>query len=62
MARLGSFRYLAPALLAAASLAFPQTGIKEKKPVFGGACRLCPWGAMAEVVQSAPAPSTGLPA
>ena len=43
-------------LLAAASLAGGQTGIKEKKPVFGGACRLCPWGAMAEVVQAAMKP------
>ena len=33
-----------------------QTGIKEKKPVFGGACRLCPWGAMAEVVRAAMKP------
>jgi TRAP transporter TAXI family solute receptor len=43
-------------LLAAASLASGQAGIKEKKPVFGGACRLCPWGAMAEVVQAAMKP------
>ena len=41
------------ALLAATALAGGQTGIPEKKPVFGGACRLCPWGAMAEVVQAA---------
>jgi len=39
--------------LAAATFAGGQTGIKEKRPVFGGACRLCPWGAMAEVVQAA---------
>ena len=31
---------------------FAGTGIKAKKPVFGGACRLCPWGAMADVVQA----------
>ncbi|HUB81998.1 MAG TPA: TAXI family TRAP transporter solute-binding subunit [Bryobacteraceae bacterium] len=43
-------------LLTAASLAGAQTGIKEKKPVFGGACRICPWGAMAEVVQAAMKP------
>jgi len=30
--------------------------IASKKPVFGGACRLCPWGAMAEVVQAAMKP------
>jgi uncharacterized protein len=38
------------------STASGQTGIREKKPVFGGACRLCPWGAMAEVVQAAMKP------
>ncbi len=30
-----------------------NTGIAVKKPVFGGACKLCPWGAMAQVVQNA---------
>ena len=30
-----------------------QTGIEAKKPVFGGACVICPWGAMAEVVKEA---------
>jgi len=30
-----------------------STGINLKKPVFGGACRLCPWGAMAQVVKDA---------
>ncbi|QOY90217.1 TAXI family TRAP transporter solute-binding subunit [Paludibaculum fermentans] len=43
-------------LLAAALLAAGQTGIQDKRPVFGGACRLCPWGAMAEVVQAAMKP------
>ena len=32
------------------------TSIREKKPVSGGACRLCPWGAMAEVVPAAGKP------
>lgn len=32
------------------------TGIAAKKPVFGGACRLCPWGAMAEFVRDAMEP------
>jgi len=45
-----------PLLLAAAFVAGAQTGIKEKEPVFGGACRLCPWGAMAEVVKAAMKP------
>jgi len=31
----------------------PQTGYAIKKPVSGGACPTCPWGAMAEVVKAA---------
>lgn len=50
------FPCLIPLLLAAASLAAGPNSIQEKKPVFGGACRLCPWGAMAEVVQAAMKP------
>lgn len=34
----------------------PWTGIAVKKPVFGGACKLCPWGALAEVVRQAMQP------
>ena len=34
----------------------PRTGIAAKRPVFGGACKICPWGAMAEVVQAAMKP------
>lgn len=30
-----------------------ETGYAIKKPVFGGACPTCPWGAMAEVVKAA---------
>ena len=40
----------------AAAMAPPATGIGAKRPVFGGACKLCPWGAMAEVVQAAMKP------
>jgi len=36
--------------------ATPATGIEAKRPVFGGACKICPWGAMAEVVQAAMKP------
>jgi TRAP transporter TAXI family solute receptor len=36
-----------------ASAGRPQMGIAAKRPVFGGACKICPWGAMAEVVQAA---------
>jgi len=57
---MSKFRRLLPCLVAflflGALVGFAQTGIKEKKPVFGGACRLCPWGAMAEVVQTAMKP------
>ena len=28
-------------------------GIKVKKPVFGGACKVCPWGAMGDIVKQA---------
>jgi len=61
--------YLLAAALAVTALAGGQSGaspqsekkaasagILAKKPVFGGACRLCPWGAMAEVVQEAMKP------
>ena len=51
-----SFPSLIVALLAAATFAGGPTGIPAKRPVFGGACRLCPWGAMAEVVQAAMKP------
>jgi hypothetical protein len=51
-----SFLRLIAVLVAAASLAGGQSGIQDKRPVFGGACRLCPWGAMAEVVQAAMKP------
>jgi uncharacterized protein len=40
----------------ATSLAAGQTGIEVRKPVFGGACKICPWGAMAEVVKEAMKP------
>lgn len=39
--------------LGAQSGADSTTGINVKKPVFGGACRLCPWGAMAQAVKDA---------
>lgn len=31
-------------------------GIKSKKPVFGGACKACPWGVLAAVVKDAMQP------
>ena len=33
-----------------------ETGIKIRNPVFGGACKACPWGAMAEIVRAAMQP------
>ena len=33
-----------------------KTGIAEKRPAFGGACKICPWGAMAEIVKQAMKP------
>jgi len=30
-----------------------ETGYAVKKPVFGGSCSFCPWGAMAEIVKTA---------
>ncbi len=33
-----------------------ETGFKVKKPVFGGACKICPWGAIAEIVKAAMQP------
>src|SRR5579872_764123 len=31
----------------------PTLGIAHHRPVFGGACKSCPWGAMADVVKAA---------
>src|ERR1035437_850662 len=33
-----------------------KTGYASKKPVFGGACRTCPWGSIAEIVKAAMQP------
>lgn len=37
-------------------VAAQANGIAAKRPVFGGACPACPWGAMAEVVREAMKP------
>src|SRR6476619_684497 len=34
-------------------LAAQSNGVAAKRPVFGGACPACPWGAMADVVKDA---------
>src|ERR1017187_1191769 len=50
-------RWAAGLMLVLAALAPAQeTGIKIKKPVFGGACKVCPWGAVAEIVKQAMQP------
>jgi TRAP transporter TAXI family solute receptor len=51
-----AFLSLITGLSAATSLVAGQMDIELKKPVFGGACEICPWGAMAEVVKAAMAP------
>lgn len=51
-----SIPFLLALLIAPTVLAAGQTGIQEKKPVFGGACKICPWGTMAEVVKEAMQP------
>src|SRR5436190_17573254 len=38
---------------AASPPATKETGYAAKKPVFGGGCRTCPWGAMGEIVKAA---------
>ena len=38
-------------------LSAQSNGIANKRPVFGGACPTCPWGAMADVVKAAMAPA-----
>ena len=44
------------AVCAGTSASAQETGIAFKKPVFGGACKDCPWGAMAEIVRAAMKP------
>jgi len=34
----------------------PNYGIKAKRPVIAGACKVCPWGAVAEIVKTAMQP------
>lgn len=53
---------VAPALLSGGSRvtaqgAEPANGVAAKRPVFGGACPACPWGAMADVVKAAMKPA-----
>jgi hypothetical protein len=61
---------LAAAALATLTLTAQETGIKNKRPVFAGACKVCPWGRLeksskarskttATTSSSAPATSLG---
>ena len=43
-------------LMSAQTGSAPATGIAVKRPVFGGACKLCPWGALGEIVKQAMQP------
>jgi hypothetical protein len=43
-------------LLGAQTSSAPTTGILVKRPVFGGACKLCPWGALGAIVKTAMQP------
>ena len=51
--RLLTLGFTMAGLLGAQTGTVYTTGIAVKKPVFGGACRLCPWGAMAQAVKTA---------
>jgi hypothetical protein len=44
---------LAAAALATLTLTAQQTGIANKRPVSAGACKVCPWGAVGEIVKGA---------
>src|SRR5882724_8235255 len=45
-----------PQSTAQVPIATTATGISLKRPVFGGACKVCPWGAVAEIVKAAMVP------
>jgi hypothetical protein len=47
---------LASAQTSGAPATTRETGYAVKKPVLGGACPLCPWGAMADIVKEAMKP------
>src|SRR5271155_726709 len=48
--------FVLPVSLRSASPPQKETGIAIKKPVFAGACKICPWGALAEIVKAAMKP------
>src|SRR6185295_17871421 len=53
---LGSLLLLVIALAIVATIGAQEFGIKAKKPIFGGACKTCPWGAIADIVKAAMQP------
>src|SRR5579863_1597068 len=59
MSKLDILTLLLVTLLASAgvqNVSLPTTGINVRRPVFGGACKLCPWGALGEIVKQAMRP------
>lgn len=47
------------ALLACAGIGMvsaQELGIQARKPIFGGACKVCPWGALGDIVKAAMRP------
>jgi uncharacterized protein len=57
---MGSLRRAFPATIFVALLTISvvpahaqELGIKDKKPVLGAACKVCPWGALADIVKEA---------
>ena len=53
----GAWQYSLRAQANGAQPAAQENGIANKRPIFGGACPACPWGAAAQVVKDAMAPS-----
>ena len=47
----------ASVLVAQQAPASGDTGIRNKKPVLGAACKVCPWGALADILKVAMAPA-----
>ena len=52
----GGLRPVSAQNTATQKTATPETGYAVKKPVFGGACKVCPWGSIAQIVKEAMKP------
>ena len=53
MRRLLSVSFVLAFAIGGSRPAAQSTGFAAKRPVFGGACPTCPWGAMADIVKAA---------